>query len=398
VPSASCRSTLTLTPPPTAHPSAAAAAWVFPPGTYLSRLTLSFVGAGLAAVYTAYYFFQISHGSSTRVEGILLPLALLSCVSMGVVGAVCENPRVASCDVGIFAGVHIFAASLTFGIATAYGLRALRMLPSTRLGRSLKLLVIGSALSKVRWLLRAWPFPPHPRAESTGVAVSPFVLIPMMEWTDALFLIAFFSGYSALTMAGYAVAYVRQALPLQQQPPSQTSLEAPPARYRVSSAEQAATVGLTPLSQTSLEAPPARYRVTSAEQAATVGVAPLSHTSLEAPPARYGVSSAEKPSTSSEKPSAILVTPSTASENPSAISVELAWLAEKPLVLVVRRLVHLTVSTTFLLSWLDGTVRLSLYIYLSIYRSIDRSIDRSISILIYIYLCLSIYTYIYTSF
>jgi len=184
--------------------------WVYPPGTYLSRLTLTVVAFGLAVVYTAYYFRQVLYGSPAFVEAVVLRIALVGCVSMCIVGAVCENPVVKSCDVGIFFGVHVAAAMLTFGIATLYSMRAIRMLPMTRSNLPLHLLVAGSIMCKLRWILHAWyeRAPGHLEALSSHLDL----IVPILEWCDCLFLLAFFTIYSTITMCGFRVAYVRQQL------------------------------------------------------------------------------------------------------------------------------------------------------------------------------------------
>lgn len=294
-------------------PPLSATAWVYPPGTYLSRLTLTVVAAGLALVYTAYYFRQIAHGSPAYIEGLILRLALSGCVSMGVVGAVCENPRVPSCDVGLFFGIHDLAAMFTFGIATLYSMRAVHMLPVSRSSLPLKLLAFCSLISKARWFVS--PLWSENGAGGARAAVGdpsfgPFIMVPILEWSDCLFLVLFFAFYSAVTMRGFSVAYIQHGFvrrhALAHTPPDGAALR------------------LTPPAET-----PRTPRGLSAE----AGRRPSADAPQDVHASGAGLHA------------------------PGYSPVELAWLTEKRLVAVVRRMVHGTVSCTFCLSWMDGTVQ-----------------------------------------
>jgi hypothetical protein len=111
-------------------------------------------------------------------------------------------------------------------------------------------------------------------------------MIPILEWSDCLFLVMFFACYSAFTMRGFSVAFIQRGF--------------------------AHTHALT---HAPLDA--AAQRLTAPK---------------DLPPCRSDTGLSHRP------------------------PVELAWLSEKPLVAVVRRMVHVTVSSTFCLSWMDGTV------------------------------------------
>jgi len=161
--------------------------WVYPPGTYLSRLTLSMVAAGLGVVYSAFYYARVGAGSPARLQAALLSVTHFSCVTMGVVGAVCEDSKVPSCDVGPFAGIHNIAAILTFGIGTIYAVQAVCSLPRKAPRVGLSLLAVASLVSKARWL-----------PGNLALTIDRNPAVPLLEWSDAAALILFFPMYAAV--------------------------------------------------------------------------------------------------------------------------------------------------------------------------------------------------------
>jgi hypothetical protein len=231
--------------------------WVYPPGTYLSRLTLSMVAAGLGVVYSAFYYARVGAGSPARLQAALLSVTHFSCVTMGVVGAVCEDSKVPSCDVGPFAGIHNIAAILTFGIGTIYAVQAVCSLPRKAPRVGLSLLAVASLVSKARWL-----------PGNLALTIDRNPAVPLLEWSDAAALILFFPMYAAACCPDFSFGYLRSHGPL-------------------------------PFCQGPLP-------------------------SLSGP----------------------------AASTPSPLA---SW-SEKGLVRIVQRMVAVTVSTTFLLSWADGTI------------------------------------------
>lgn len=164
--------------------------FVYPPGSYLSRLTLSVCGIGLALILVIdRASFLEENPTKTRNANVVLFLSLLAAVAIGIVGAVCESDSAPTClgngTLHTTAAVYLYVWLSIYAAFSSWGLTV-----DTKL-----VLALASIATKIRYL----PMIAEVDVGSTALAI--------VEWLDTAFLCAWLILHSKAMDTVYEVGF-----------------------------------------------------------------------------------------------------------------------------------------------------------------------------------------------